>query len=506
MAFLFSNINPLVDAILALPSCPIEAHVMLITDFHERITNYIVICDHLNEIIKMCTASDPAIGQPLTDLTSQYEVQLASAQAKLDSYITLATLLPPDLTSTTLSVCGRCGHFSHATPDCSARFHKDHYELISKPNKHREGAKLLKAKVPTYTTRAQLDAGMAFYNAPPTTELQILSEPDPVLRRQHYLDHHKYTQHLLQCCMQADPAIPDVDRLKVAYAQLARSHFSKCQPVPLQGLMPPAAPSAAPTTGDAIYTPKRPRSGGQQALFQPESKSSRKDSQPQMSLPDPSGPSKVKTACQRCGHASHATKDCYARRHKRHYKLTSPLNHRQPSGHPTDEIVFDPSMTTSYHPEFNGQVENTYAPASSIVDLYYSDSDDLYSDLCSDDDMPGLRDTLDPAAYATRPASPPSTITYEISTLDHLAHAIMDQQCPTASYVASIVDLSQRREQLMLVFYYCNDVIKLCQAADPAIGRSLIDLINCHETKLLSTEQCLKEAEAKLLYQIRYCQ
>ncbi len=62
-----------------------------------------------------------------------------------------------------------------------------------------------------YPDHATLSAAVASYPVPNWTELQILSEPDPVLRRQHYLDHHKYTQRLLQCCMQADPAIPDVD-------------------------------------------------------------------------------------------------------------------------------------------------------------------------------------------------------------------------------------------------------------------------------------------------------
>jgi hypothetical protein len=81
---------------------------------------------------------------------------------------------------------------------------------------------------------------------------------------------------------------------------------------------------------------------------------------------------------------------------------------------------------------------------------------------------------------------------YEFTTLDQLSHAIIASPwspCPTQEDIASISDASQRREQHLLVKYYCDDVIKLCRAADPAIGQPLVELINEHETLLISTEQ-----------------
>jgi hypothetical protein len=94
MAFLFLNINALAQAIQALPACPAEAHAeTAITDCNYcnyiTIVNLNTICTYYNDILKMCTASDPAIGLPLTDVISQYEVQLASAQAKLNSHLTV---------------------------------------------------------------------------------------------------------------------------------------------------------------------------------------------------------------------------------------------------------------------------------------------------------------------------------------------------------------------------------------------------------------------------------
>ena len=94
MVYGYSTFEQLAHAIQALPVCPIEAHVISITDCsycnYITIVNLTAICAYCNDILKMCTVSDPAIGLPLTDLISQYEVQLASTQAKLDAHLTSA--------------------------------------------------------------------------------------------------------------------------------------------------------------------------------------------------------------------------------------------------------------------------------------------------------------------------------------------------------------------------------------------------------------------------------
>jgi len=103
MVYEYSTFNQLTHAIRALPACPIEAHVILINDPYEKIANYIAICAYLNDILNMCKGSDPAIGMPLINLISQYDVQFVSTQAKLDAHITSDAPPHPDVAATTLS-------------------------------------------------------------------------------------------------------------------------------------------------------------------------------------------------------------------------------------------------------------------------------------------------------------------------------------------------------------------------------------------------------------------
>ena len=107
MVYEYSTFEQLAHAIRALPACPIEAHVILITNPLERIANYIAICAYLINILIMCNGSDPAIGLPLTNLISQYDVQFVSTQMKLDAHITSAVPLLPDEAATTLGSTSR---------------------------------------------------------------------------------------------------------------------------------------------------------------------------------------------------------------------------------------------------------------------------------------------------------------------------------------------------------------------------------------------------------------
>jgi hypothetical protein len=131
---------------------------------------------------------------------------------------------------------------------------------------------------------------------------------------------------------------------------------------------------------------------------------------------------------------------------------------------------------------------------------YGHKTEDSFSSCGQQEILQNLMEASNSADYAVRSSPPPNMLNYEYNTFEQLLYAIHDGtialRYPVGimmSQIALIADVSQRREQYLLFKDYCNIVIELCKAANPAIGQLLVDKIDRFETLLLSTEQHLAE-------------